>query len=238
MFVGSLFLVLAAPGAPLSASDTAFLTRIDKAVSRMSDRKTAFVRFEKTVTKADAIRCNQVLPHLKPNSVSYADCAFVQAWYGIDYAANIQRLLRPFHLWRVKPNQWKKEYPQGNDIPFLVDKDSLYLALRYLYLKGHDLRSLSAWEDMPSDADLLPPYSRDLRDLWDDHAADMLRAAYGHPQRIKNLAYSFSSFSGDPTSEYPFSEAVADARALRRSKDKRVAGAAQALVSVVHSGKY
>ena len=238
MFLASLFLLLAAPGSPPPAKDSAFLARIDRAVSRMSDEKTAFVQFDKAVTKADAIRCNQLLPRVKPNSVSYADCAFVQAWYGVDYDANIQRLLRPFHLWRVKPEQWKKEYPQGDDIPFLVDKDNLYLALRYLYLKGHDLRSLGAWEDMPSAEDLLPPYSRDLRDLWDDHAADMLRAAYGHPQRIKNLAYSFSSFSGDPTSAYPFSEAVADARALRRSKDKRVAGAAQALLRVARSGKY
>ena len=85
MFIAISFLLFAAPQKPksaLSANDTAFLTRIDKAVSRMSDKKSAFVYFEKVVTKADAIRCNQLLPFLpsvRPNSVSYADCAFVQA---------------------------------------------------------------------------------------------------------------------------------------------------------------
>ena len=187
MFLASLFLLFAAPGSPLSASDAAFLTRIDRAVSRMSDRKTAFVRFEKAVTKADAIRCNRLLPNLKPNSVSYADCAFVQAWHGIDYDENIHRLQRPYQLWRADTSRWAKEYPNDTDGQKLTDMDSMYTTLNWLYLKHHDLKSLGAWEDLRLDGAWAEGSDEELSDLWANHAPDMLEAAYRAPRRIEKF---------------------------------------------------
>ena len=240
MFIAISFLLFAAPQKPksaLSANDTAFLTRIDKAVSRMSDKKTAFLHFEKVVTKADAIRCNQLQAKVAPNSGYYADCAFVQAWYGIDYAANLQRITRPYRLWKTNSSRWEKEYTQAND-NVSTDIDSCYSLLNWLYLKHHDLKSLGAWEDLTLDGAPAEGSGDDLYELWDSHAKDMLRAAYGHPRRINNLAETLNWGHEEAGDKDHTKEEIADVRPYLRSKDKRVASAAQSLVETLRSGKW
>ena len=187
MFIGSLFLLFAAPKAPLSAKDSSFLSRIDRAVSRISDKKTAFVRFEKTVTKADASRCNQVLSNLKPNSNYYADCAFVQAWYGIDYDKNLYRLQRPIRYEQTKSKRPEDQYKTDWDEENLLASLKIADALNWLHLKHHDLKSLGAWEDLRFDGAPSEANDDELGALWKRHAIDMLKAAYAHPMRIKNL---------------------------------------------------
>ena len=238
MFVGSLFLVLAAPGAPLSASDTAFLNRIDRAVSRMSDKKTAFVQFEKTVTKADAIRCNQMQSKVAPNSNYYADCAFIQAWYGIDYDKNLYRLLRPYRFMKKSEAAQDKDYPFSSQLGPLIDPDNFWVALNWLYLKHHDLKSLGTWEDLLLDGAPGEGSAGELTDLWTRHAEDMLRAAYGHPLRINHLAETLNWSYEQADGKNHKREEVAEARQYTRSKDKRVASTAQALVRVLRSGSW
>ena len=238
MFLISLFLLFAAPNAPLTANEKAFLTRIDKAVSRMSDKKTAFVRFEKSVTKADAIRCNQMQSRVAPNTNYYADCAFAQAWHGIDYDANIQRLLRPYRLMKKDYNRALREYGASVPPESLIDLGGFYYALNWLYLKHHDLKSLGAWEDLRLDGGALEGSSSELSVLWIHHAPDMLRAACEHPQRIKSLAWTLDAAYGEEGYERYAQKACAEARPYLRSKDKRVASAAQALVKELRSGKY
>ena len=73
MLLFPLALLLAVPPKPLSTGDTAFLHRVHQAVREMSDKKTAFLRFEKKVSKSDAVRCNQMLPKVAANSTDYQE---------------------------------------------------------------------------------------------------------------------------------------------------------------------
>ena len=250
MFIASLFLLFASPKAPLSATDSAFLTRIDKAVSRMSDKKTAFVRFEKAVTKVDAIRCNQLQSKVAPNSGYYADCAFVQAWYGIDYDANLYRLLRPYRFSAMSQSvarqerqkseaEQQKEYSSREAMSaLLLDLDSFYDALNWLYLKHHDLKSLGAWEDLTLDGAPSEGSSDELGVLWVNHAPDMLRAAYGHPLRIKNLAEALAFSNTNESFKEGKKRTIEEVTPYTRYKEKRVASAAKSLVSKLRSEKY
>ena len=238
MFLISLFLLFAAPNAPLTASEKAFLTRIDKAVSRMSDQKTAFIQFEKSVTKADAIRCNQMQSRVAPNTNYYADCAFAQAWRGIDYDLNIHRLLRPYRFMKKSEAAQEKDYPFSSQLGPLIDPDNFYVALNWLYLKHHDLKSLGAWEDLTLDGAPGEGNDDELSALWDNHAEDMLRAAFNHPLRIKHLAGILVWGYEEADDKDHAKQEIADAKRYTRSKDKRVASAAQALVKELRTGKY
>ncbi len=231
MLLAILYALLAAPQGtklPLSKTDAAFLKRIDRAVSRMSDQKTAFVRFEKAATKADALRCRQLLPRLRPNSVYYADCAFVGAWYGLDYDANLQRITRPYRLWKTDWKRWEKEYAQDYDSR-QTDMDSFYSLLNWLYLKHHDLKSLSVWEDLKLDGAPAECNDDELGELWKRHAPDMLLAAHRHPQRVKNLTGSlqFAYFAGGEKTAR--TRLLADLTAYSHNKDPRIARTAAAM---------
>ena len=176
-------------GASAPSNDAAFLARIHRAVAQMSDRKTAFVRFDREVRPADARRCRLLQSSVRPNSQAYADLAFVQAYWGVDYEANLQRLLRPYRLWTHDIQRWEREYPprSGPDSS-LTKLYGVFHALNYLYLKHHDLKSLGLWLDLRLDGDWSEESDDELGELWQRHAADMLRAAAHSPRRLENLA--------------------------------------------------
>ena len=176
-------------GSSLSAADQKLLMRIHNATSRLSDKKSAFLHFNAEVTQADAQRCRMLQSRVPANSATYVELGFVQAYYGLDYDANLRRVLRPYHLWRTDINRWKKEYAHADPNSW-AELDSVPDILNFLYLRHHDLRSLGAWLDLGLDGGPAEINDDTLGELWTRHKRAMLLACDGHPNRIANLAGS------------------------------------------------
>jgi hypothetical protein len=171
---------------PLTARERVFLAHIRQAVAHMTDKRASFVRFEQAVPESDAAFCGKLLLKVAPNSADYASCAFAQAYYGLDYDANLQRLLRPYRLWHSHIHKWEQEYPNST-MGTPTDLDGVYSSLNWLYLKHHDLKSLGAWIDLRLDGAWAEGSDGELSDLWKRHKADMLKAASASTRRLENL---------------------------------------------------
>lgn len=221
-------------GASAPSADSTFLARVHRAVARMSDRKAAFLRFEHEVRPADARRCRALQSSVRPNSQAYAELAFIQAYWGVDYETNLQRLLRPYRLWTHDINRWEREYPRfGASDRSLTELSGVFHALNFLYLKHHELKSLGLWLDLRLDGGWAEESDDDLGELWQRHSTDMLRAAAHSPRRLENLAkaleYSRMS-SGDAAQERRLRrEFLRSLQPLTQSTDVRVARTASRL---------
>ena len=219
-------------GTPLTYTDQKFLAHIHHATSRLTDKKSAFLRFDKEVTLADAQQCRKLQHQVTVNSESYVELGFVQAYYGMDYAANLQRVLRPYRVWRTDNRRWVEEY--SKKITPWTDVEETPLILNLLYLRRHDLRSLGTWLDLGLDGASAEVSDDSLGELWKRHQRDMLAASDGHPRRIENLttALMFNYVIADKEpSPYTRSKRrfAATLLPLLRSKDPRISRAAQAL---------
>lgn len=221
-------------GASAPTSNTPFLARVHHAVSEMSDRKAAFLRFEREIRPADARRCRALQASVRPNSQAYAELAFVQAYWGVDYDANLQRLLRPYRLWTRDTARWSREYPSLNALDSsLTELYGIFHALNYLYLKHHDLKSLGLWLDLRLDGAPSEGNADELGALWQRHSSDMLRAAAFSPRRLENLAdaLEFSWMTtGEPAQDRRLRrEFIRSLLPLTRSADPRVVRTASRL---------
>ncbi len=239
MFTIPLLIVLATSKKPLSTADRAFLAHIDRAVGKMSDKKAAFVAFEKRISRSDAMRCKELLPAIAPNSNEFANTAFVQAYYGVDYEANLKRLLRPYRYYIGPEARWRKEYPnEDGGGENLKDMDGLYQGLNWLYLTHHDLTSLGYWEDLRLDGGPAEGNDDELYQLWQRHAPDMLKAALGHPQRIGNLLEAFLFNYADESNGHAAREVRLMLLPYFHAKDIHVRTAAREMSKALRSGKY
>jgi hypothetical protein len=188
--------VLASPR--LSPAEQKFLTRIHHATSQLSDKKAAFLQFNKEVTEADAQRCRQLQNRVPANSEAYVELGFVQAYYGLDYAVNLRRALRPYWLWHTDVQRMSREYHYDANAPW-TDLDSVPLILNLLYLRHHDVQSLGTWLDVRLDGEPAEVNADTLAELWKRHQHAMLLACDGHPHRLDNLAelLEFSAITDD-----------------------------------------
>ena len=179
------------------------------------------------------------MPALAQNSSEFANAAFVQAYYGVDYEANLHRILRPYRYFIGSEAVRMKEYPNdGGGGENIRDIGGLYQALNWLYLKHHDLASLGYWEDLRLDGAPAEGNGEELVHLWQRHAPDMLKAALGHPQRIGNLLEAFRfnyQYENNSRSQYDFQLRL---RPYLHSKDNRVKAGAQEMNQALHNGKY
>ncbi len=165
------------------------LKRVHRALSGASDKKAWFVRFEKQVTPADALASRKLIPTLKPNSLAFAELSFVQAYYGVDLPQSLDRVQRPYLLWRHKINQWGTEYAAANKADFdLRSNDNVVLVLNLLYLKRYDPQILGRWLDLKLDGSWAENNSFELASFWQRHAGEMIRSASDKPSRVKRLA--------------------------------------------------
>ena len=231
------FVVLAlfGVGGVETTSQTTFLNRVHRALANPSDKKAWFIGFEKRVKPADAQTARKIIPTLKPNSRAYAELSFVQAYYGVDLPASLDRVQRPYTLWHRHTKQWDQEYGSVQEkYPDLRVNEMIVPILNLLYLKRHDPQILGRWLDLKLDGGWAEDNSSDLAEFWKRHAGEMIRIAGLKQSRVdllaENLAferldasYGTVSYSADRR------KLLAEIAPYKRSKNPQMAWAAKAL---------
>ncbi len=237
--LAALLCALGCPGSRADReSDAAFLKRITVAVSRLNDKKASIIRFERTVTAADARRAQRAIGGVKPNGPAYADLSFVQAYYGLDYARNLTRLMRPYRLWRNDVEEWVRQYPAEQTSDTFDGLEMISIALNYLYLKHHDSASLGAWLDMKLDGASAEVSADTLGELWSRHSRDLLKAATSKA-RQRNLAsalnYSRVSDNSRDIERTNKQNLLNELRQFQRDRSPAVAAHARSVIKAVQS---
>jgi hypothetical protein len=234
MFAAALFALLAVgrPGPSILDRDT--LAQVAAAVKQMTDEKESFLRFNRELPRSGAPAWRRLQRCAAPNSEEYVALSFALAYYGIDYGANLERIMRPYRLWSRHIDRWVKEYNwpddgNGTGVYYsepLFDLSSVYHLLNLQYLRHHDLDSLGRWLDMRLDGHWADESDTDLSSLWNRHEADMLRAVFGSPRRLKNLAAAldFDRFcEGTRPARRAKRRFLAELRRRSHDRDRRVA---------------
>lgn len=198
MLHAAVLAALIAVSGSLSSGDKALLSRLHLAVGQLSDKRVAMRRFEQRAPRADIPHFRRLQLHVRPNSAAYAETSFVLAYHGVEYEANIRRLLRPYRLWRSSPGRWAREYTSEKEeqgegyLDQLTSLEGIPFALNLLYLKHHDLTSLGTWLDLRLDGAYAEGSHQELGELWKRHRVDMLKAAARSRARQGNLAAALS----------------------------------------------
>jgi hypothetical protein len=234
MLVFALALLSRTASAPVSAADKTALTHLHRLIAQRSDKRAWFVKFERELPASNISTWQRLQKQRPPNSRAYAETSFALAYYGIDYPANLRRVLRPYTVWykdsrsNFKSNEYTKEYPPaGSDDNDLNEWDNVSDALNLLYLKHHNLKSLGAWLDLKLDGAPSEESDGELSDLWERHSIDMLHAAYEHRQRIANLA---EALLGEMEDKALVRALIQDVKRFTRLPDRRAALTAKQVI--------
>jgi hypothetical protein len=230
MFFVTLALLAHTTFAPVADADQSLISRLHKMLDQRSDKKAWFIKFERELPKSSIPIWKRLQKQSPPKSRTYAETSFAFAYYGVDYDANLRRMLRPYTMWHKSNNsqvqEYFRQYPK-NDSNYndLNHWGNISEALNLLYLKHHDLKSLGAWLDLKLDAHPGEESADELASLWKRHKVDMLHAAYGHPKRIDNLAEAlwFEVASGDKQEKALVRDQVREVMRITRLPDRRAA---------------
>src|SRR5690349_6202613 len=76
----------------LSAGDCRLLFHLRHAARQMTDKHRSFARYQQEVPLSDARKAGQLFAKVHRDSEEYAEIAFAQAFYYIDYRTNLNRL--------------------------------------------------------------------------------------------------------------------------------------------------
>ena len=239
MSSGILFVLLAffGFGRVEAPSDAAMLNRVHRALAAPNDKKAWFIRFEQLVKPADAQRARVLLPTLKPNSRAFAELSFVQAYYGVNLPASLDRVQRPILLGKSNYKQWEIEYREAEQsYPDIRMQEFFDFNLNLLYLKRHDPQILGRWLDLQIRGALAEANSSGLAEFWVRHKGEMIRVASLKSSRIKLLAknLAFERFvDSDHASNAYFlkkrRQFFAEVAPYTRDKNPKTAQAARAL---------
>lgn len=219
-------------GGVKASEQTTLLNRVHRALANPSDKKAWFTGFEKRVKPADAQTARRIIPTLKPNSRAYAELSFVQAYYGVDLPASLDRVQRPHKL---KENQWEQEYRQAEEnYPDLRHSEMIVPILNLLYLKRHDPQILGRWLDLDLNGAKAEQNSTEIEEFWKRHAGVMIRVAGLKPSRIKLLAENLAFERLDPSQSKAIllkehQKLFAEIAFYKRDKNPQTARAAKAL---------
>ena len=215
------------PHADVATADAAVLKRLDNALTAPSDKKEWFAHFEQQCPASHIVVWQRLQQQVDPANKHYGELSFALAYYGKDYAANVNRLIRPYRLWQENDTMYDKQYNRGEQGPnntIWADCYKVWFALNLLYLKHHDLTSLGLWLEEKLDGPSAKQSAHELSELWKRHPKDMLRAASGSPERIDHLAESLKL---DASGVDKLDNLLSGLRVLAQSADGKVATAAR-----------
>lgn len=167
-------------------------------------------------------RLQQRTPTPQPGS---ADLAFVLAYYGVDYAHNLQRLLLPYRRWkRVQANLGTPSAHEAAVVQNLPED------LMILFSKHHDRASLGALLDLQlggAGEDTFTRAAIHFQQLWSRSPATILRVAAGSPTRLGSVAKLLAEWNDTPGDRQ---QLLARVRKLTRYPDPQVARAARQVI--------
>jgi len=227
-------------GGVKTSEQTTLLNRVHRALANPSDKKAWFIGFEKRVKPTDAQTARKIISMLKPNSRAYAELSFVQAYYGVDLPASLDRVQRPYTLWHRHVNQWVREYDfkVQQDYSDLRSNEMIVPILNLLYLKRYDPQILGRWLDLKLDGAWAEGNADEIGAFWQRHAGEMIRVAGLKPSRTKllaeNLYFLRLDFSdGKITYAKERRKLFAEIAPYIRDKNQQTAKAAQALQKAI-----
>jgi hypothetical protein len=211
-----------------SEQDQAARAALRRAVTLLENDQISREQFEELVPRADIPRWQRLqrqIPVPRPGS---ADLAFVLAYYGVEYAQNLDRLQQPYRRWRRLCTRLRcrvSAHDQGvietlpGDLEILYGKHRDAVSLGALLDLQLDLASTEAGTDGSAAGAQMAALHR----VWINHAPAMLWAASAAPGRLQNLAWSLA-LANDNT--YDREEALRQLDDLCQHADLRVAQAA------------
>lgn len=214
------------------SKDKQTLYRLDATLNPLSDKKAWFVKVERQLPPSQIPIWQRLQKQVPANSKHYAELSFMLAYYGVDYKANLRRIIRPYQLSKQSYERVKKEYPDTEfwDIPW-TGWGQTWWPLNLLYLKHHDLTSLGFWLDQKLDGAPAEWNDDELGGLWDRHRTEMLRASSGSDIRLNNLAgsltYAYVGGGHLATDKKEERKLLAELSRLGHADDPRVASAAR-----------
>ncbi len=104
-------------GVAALANDKQALHRLDATLNPLSDKKAWFAKVERQLPPSQIPLWQRLQKQVSVNSKAYAELSFILAYYGVDYEANLRRIMRPYRFWQQNSGRGKdyrkytKEYP-------------------------------------------------------------------------------------------------------------------------------
>jgi hypothetical protein len=200
--------------ARLSPADQAARATLRRAVDRLENGTISRQQFERLAPRRNVPNWQRLQRRIHYPQSGALDLAFVLAYYGVDYRRNLQRLLLPDQLWQ----RGKALMPE-----------SLTGDLVILHDKHHDTASLGALLDLSLDGDPAEEQEAAIYELWQRQPVTLLRVAARSRARLGSLEVMVQMEGDDAKAR---KQLFAELRQFGHHPDRRVAGAAQRLLSM------
>lgn len=214
-----------APVRPLDAADRRALEHVISAVTQFEyERNTR--DFTRAAPKTLIPTWRRLQSRLAPNERGYPSVAFALAFYQVDYARNIERLLAQYRIARraYDADQEPALPPRYGEAEELLPND-LYI----LFERFHDPVSLGRLMDLRTDGAMAENQSWWLHDIWTSRPTATLLAANKSPVRLERLADTINYEANPAYAADKFRHDHATLARLMRSRDRRVAHTSRAV---------
>jgi hypothetical protein len=240
MFPATLALFSCLASLPVSPPDRSALTNLHQVIEKRNDKKAWFVNFERQLPPSNIPTWQRLQRQFPAYSRQYAELSFALAYYGVDYDANLRRVIRPYLVWNAHNTQYIREYGEDWMNGQLNSLEAVITALNLLYLKHHDVQSLSQWLGLRLDGAPAEMNADDLAELWKRHKTDLLRAASTSPARLQSLAEAlyFEHLTGTERDKQLVKAQAAEIRNLADRYPEPLAATARKLARLIETNPY
>jgi hypothetical protein len=229
-----LLIVAANPG---RAADTAALARLRQGIQQLEERQISPKQFEEQLPRSNVSNWQRLQRQIGATRSGAGDLAFVLAYYNVDRARNVDRLLQSHRRWlRPRPRALRDDQEptrlerHDGAIVGTIARD-----LQILYLKFRDTSLLRTLVSLQLDGGPAEEQTDILQELWPEDRIRMLRVAAGSTAAVENLADIFLMMDDDTErGRKDLAEGRSEIAALTRHPDHRVAQAARGVLAQLH----
>ena len=236
MHLFSLMLGAILSTSPLTQTEKAEIDRAVTAMSRCSYGGKHLERsrrqFEQQAPRSQVPHWEAMRRRLGLFDRQYMELSALLACYGVDYSANLGRILRPYRtLQRVADNEvgyqiaFRGKTIDGRTLDDRFDDTPGILAC--IFAMRHDAMSVGLLLDLNLDGGPAEHRDEALMNLWPTDKISILRSVSGSPERTAATAHFlqwlFGDTSGPGSGRARTSKLLGELSTLSRSRDARVA---------------